>query len=90
MRFHAEVPLGGWKASTKVFLPHLKESGDGHVVNISSVFGLVSIPTQSAYNAAKFAVRGFSDALRVELEIERADISVTTIHPGGIEVSPGF
>lgn len=72
---------------TKAFLPHLKASGDGHVVNISSVFGLVSIPTQSAYNAAKFAVRGFSDALRVELEIERADVSVTTIHPGGIKTN---
>nr|WP_287374891.1 SDR family oxidoreductase [Candidatus Microthrix sp.] len=42
---------------TKAFLPHLKASGEGHVVNVSSVFGLVSIPTQSAYNAAKFAVR---------------------------------
>ena len=72
---------------TKAFLPHLKASGDGHVVNISSVFGLVSIPTQSAYNAAKFAVRGFSDALRIELEIERADVSVTTIHPGGIKTN---
>jgi butyryl-CoA dehydrogenase len=69
---------------TQAFLPHLKASGDGHVVNISSVFGLVSIPAQSTYNAAKFAVRGFSDALRMELEIERADVSVTTIHPGGI------
>jgi short-subunit dehydrogenase len=72
---------------TKAFLPHLKASGEGHVVNISSVFGLVSIPTQSAYNAAKFAVRGFSDALRIELEIERADVSVTTIHPGGIKTN---
>ena len=72
---------------TKAFLPHIKASGDGHVVNISSVFGLVSIPTQSAYNAAKFAVRGFSDALRIELEIERADVSVTTIHPGGIKTN---
>ena len=72
---------------TKAFLPHLKASGDGHVVNISSVFGLVSIPTQSAYNAAKFGVRGFSDALRIELEIERAAVSVTTIHPGGIRTN---
>ncbi len=72
---------------TQAFLPHLKHSGDGHVVNISSVFGLVSIPAQSAYNSAKFAVRGFSDALRIELEIERADVSVTTIHPGGIRTN---
>ena len=72
---------------TKAFLPHLKASGDGHVVNISSVFGLVSVPTQSAYNAAKFAVRGFTDALRMELEIEGAPVSATTVHPGGIRTN---
>jgi len=72
---------------TKEFLPHLRASGDGHIINISSVFGLVSIPAQSTYNAAKFAVRGFSDAVRIELEIERAPVSVTTIHPGGIKTN---
>jgi butyryl-CoA dehydrogenase len=72
---------------TKAFLPHLKASGEGHVVNLSSVFGLVSVPTQSAYNAAKFAVRGFTDTLRMELEIEGAPVSVTTIHPGGIKTN---
>ena len=56
---------------TKAFLPHLEAAGEGHIVNLSSVFGLISIPSQSAYNAAKFAVRGFTDALRMELEIER-------------------
>ncbi len=72
---------------TQAFLPHLKASGDGHVINISSVFGLVSIPTQSAYNAAKFAVRGFTDALRIELEIDDSGVSATTIHPGGIKTN---
>ncbi len=72
---------------TQAFLPHLKTSGDGHIVNVSSVFGLVSIPTQSAYNASKFGVRGFTDALRMELEIERAPVSCTTIHPGGIKTN---
>ena len=72
---------------TKAFLPYLKESGAGHVVNISSVFGLVSIPTQSAYNAAKFGVRGFTDALRMELEIEQSGVSSTTVHPGGIRTN---
>jgi butyryl-CoA dehydrogenase len=72
---------------TKAFLPHLKASGEGHVVNISSVFGLISVPSQSAYNAAKFAVRGFTDALRMELEISGAPVSVTTIHPGGIKTN---
>ena len=72
---------------TKAFLPYLKESGDGHIVNLSSVFGLISVPSQSAYNAAKFAVRGFSDTLRMELEIEGAKVSVTTVHPGGIKTN---
>ncbi len=72
---------------TKALLPHLKESGEGHIVNLSSVFGLISVPSQSAYNAAKFAVRGFTDTLRMELEIEGADVSVTTVHPGGIKTN---
>lgn len=72
---------------TKAFLPHLKASGEGHVVNLSSVFGLMSIPTQSAYNAAKFGVRGFTDALRMELEIEKCGVSATTVHPGGIRTN---
>lgn len=72
---------------TQAFLPHLKRAGQGHVVNLSSVFGLVSIPSQSAYNAAKFGVRGFTDALRMELEIEGSPVSCTTIHPGGIKTN---
>jgi NAD(P)-dependent dehydrogenase (short-subunit alcohol dehydrogenase family) len=72
---------------TKAFLPHLKAAGEGHIVNLSSVFGLLSIPTQSAYNAAKFAVRGFTDSLRMELEIEGSPVSCTTVHPGGINTN---
>jgi NAD(P)-dependent dehydrogenase (short-subunit alcohol dehydrogenase family) len=72
---------------SKAFLPHLKESGQGHIVNLSSVFGLISVPTQSAYNASKFAVRGFTDSLRMELKIEGANVSATTIHPGGIKTN---
>lgn len=72
---------------TKAFLPHLKSGRNGHIVNISSVFGLMAIPTQSAYNASKFAVRGFTDALRVELEIDDCGVSATTVHPGGIRTN---
>lgn len=72
---------------TKAFLPHLKAAGEGHIVNLSSVFGLMSIPTQSAYNAAKFGVRGFTDALRMELEIASCGVSATTVHPGGIKTN---
>jgi NAD(P)-dependent dehydrogenase (short-subunit alcohol dehydrogenase family) len=72
---------------TKAFLPHLKASGEGHVINLSSVFGLISVPSQSAYNAAKFAVRGFTDALRMELELADAPVSCTTVHPGGVKTN---
>jgi butyryl-CoA dehydrogenase len=72
---------------TKAFLPHLEASGEGHVVNLSSVFGLLSIPSQSAYNAAKFAVRGFTDALRIELDLSDGNVSSTTVHPGGIKTN---
>lgn len=72
---------------TKAFLPHLKAAGEGHIVNVSSVFGLIGVPTQSAYNAAKFAVRGFTESLRQELEIEGGGVSCTTVHPGGIKTN---
>ncbi|TXH05345.1 MAG: SDR family NAD(P)-dependent oxidoreductase [Nevskiaceae bacterium] len=72
---------------TKEFLPHLKASGDGHIVNISSIFGLFSQPSQSAYNATKFAVRGFTESLRQELDIAGAGVSCTCVHPGGIKTN---
>ncbi|AJD49109.1 short-chain dehydrogenase/reductase family protein [Isoalcanivorax pacificus W11-5] len=72
---------------TKAFLPFLKEADEAHIVNISSVFGLVGIPTQSAYNAAKFAVRGFTESLRMELEIEGGRVSCSCVHPGGIKTN---
>ena len=70
---------------TKAFLPYLKASGDGHIVNVSSVFGLCAQPTQSAYNASKFAVKGFTEALRQELN--GSNIHVTCVHPGGIKTN---
>ena len=72
---------------TKEFLPLLKQAGEGHIINISSLFGLTSQPTQSAYNASKFAVRGFTEALRQELDIQNCGVSVTCVHPGGIRTN---
>lgn len=86
-RWLMDINFWGVVHGTMAFLPHLKASGDGHVVNISSIFGLLGIPSQSAYNSAKFAVRGFTDALRTELDIERCGVSATTIHPGGIRTN---
>jgi NADP-dependent 3-hydroxy acid dehydrogenase YdfG len=82
-----DVDFWGVVNGTKAFLPHLIESGDGHVVNISSLFGLLSMPGQSAYNAAKFAVRGFTEALREEMLINGHPVRVTCVHPGGIKTA---
>ncbi len=81
------IDFWGVVHGTKAFLPHLEAAGEGHIVNVSSVFGLISVPTQSAYNAAKFAVRGFTDALRMELDAKGAGVSCTTAHPGGIKTA---
>jgi NADP-dependent 3-hydroxy acid dehydrogenase YdfG len=72
---------------TKAFLPALIESGDGHLVNISSIFGIIAVPGQSAYNAAKFAVRGFTEALREELLIAEHPVKVSCVHPGGVKTN---
>lgn len=72
---------------SKAFLPHLRASGDGHIINTSSLFGLLSVPANGCYNAAKFAVRGFSECLRQELELSGAPVSLTCVHPGGIKTN---
>jgi short-subunit dehydrogenase len=70
---------------TKAFLPHLIDSGDGHLVNISSVFGLIAVPGQSGYHAAKFAVRGFTESLRQEMLVAGHPVGVSCVHPGGVK-----
>jgi len=82
-----DVDFWGVVNGTKAFLPHVIASGDGHIVNISSVFGLISVPGQSAYNAAKFAVRGFTEALRQEMMVAGHPVKVTCVHPGGVKTA---
>ena len=82
-----DVDFWGVVHGTKAFLPHLIASGDGHVVNTSSVFGLFSVPGQSAYNAAKFAVRGFTEALRQEMLVAHRPVRVSCVHPGGVRTA---
>ncbi|WP_114701865.1 SDR family NAD(P)-dependent oxidoreductase [Psychrobacter proteolyticus] len=79
---------------TKAFLPLIKNSvkqsqfGEhGHIINVSSLFGLTAQPSYSAYNASKFAVRGFTESLRQELNIQNCGVSATCIHPGGIKTN---
>lgn len=69
---------------TQAFLPHLKMSGDGHVINMSSVLGMLAMPSQGAYSASKFAVRGYTEALRMELDLANEGVSATCVHPGGV------
>lgn len=72
---------------TKAFLPYLKASGEGHIINTSSLFGLCAQPTQSTYNSTKFAVRGFTESLRQELDMMNCGVSATSVHPGGIKTA---
>ncbi|MFF9351254.1 SDR family NAD(P)-dependent oxidoreductase [Streptomyces sp. NPDC014734] len=81
------VNLFGVIHGTKAFLPHLIASGDGHVVNVSSVNGYLAQPTLSAYCASKFAVRGFTETLRTELLTGRLPVRVTLVHPGGVKTN---
>lgn len=80
-----DVDFWGVVNGTKAFLPYLIASGDGHVINVSSIFGLFAVPGQAAYNSAKFAVRGFTEALGQEMLIAGHPVAVTTVHPGGIK-----
>jgi NADP-dependent 3-hydroxy acid dehydrogenase YdfG len=82
-----DVDYWGVVNGTKAFLPHLIASGDGHVVNISSALGLFSAPGQAAYVSAKFAVRGFTEALHQEMARAGHPVRVTTVHPGGIKTA---
>ena len=82
-----DINFWGVVYGTKAFLPHLKAAGDGHVINVSSIFGLFSQPTQCTYNASKFAVRGFTESLRQELDMQNCGVSATCVHPGGIKTN---
>jgi NAD(P)-dependent dehydrogenase (short-subunit alcohol dehydrogenase family) len=79
-----DVDFWGVVHGTKAFLPHVIASR-GHIVNISSVFGLMAVPSQSAYNAAKFAVRGFTEALRMEMTLAGTGVGVSCVMPGGVK-----
>jgi len=87
LKWIMDINFWGVVYGTQAFLQQLKASGDGHVINVSSIFGIAGIPSQSAYNASKFAVRGFTEALRQELELAGAPVSATTVHPGGIKTN---
>lgn len=79
-----DVNFWGVVHGTQAFLPAMRDAGAGHIVNLSSAFGLIANPGQPAYTASKFAVRGFSEALAIELAVERSPVRAHVVHPGGV------
>lgn len=79
------VNFWGVVYGSKFFLPHLLKEDEGHIINISSVFGFMGVPSQAYYCSSKFAVRGFSDSLRLELVDTK--VQVSCVHPGGIDTN---
>jgi len=82
-----DVDFWGVVHGTKEFLPHLVASGDGCLVNLSSLFGIMGMAGQTAYCSAKFAVRGFTESLRLELLLAGTPVQVTCVHPGGVRTA---
>ncbi|NNE58478.1 MAG: SDR family oxidoreductase [Hellea sp.] len=82
-----DVNFGGVLNGTKAFLPILEQAEWGHITNISSIFGIIAAPGNSAYNASKFAVRGLTECLRIELGQAKSTVSCTSVHPGGVKTN---
>jgi short-subunit dehydrogenase len=84
MEWLMNINFWGVVHSTRAFLPHLSRQPEAHIVNLSSIFGIVAPPGQSAYAASKFAVRGFSESLRHELQMAGSPVRLSVVHPGGV------
>jgi short-subunit dehydrogenase len=87
MEWLFNINFWGAVHATRAFLPHLATRPASHIVNLSSIFGIVAPPGQTAYSAAKFAVRGFSEALRHELQMAKSPVRLSVVHPGGIKTN---
>jgi short-subunit dehydrogenase len=87
MEWLVNINFWGVVHSTRAFLPHLASRPAAHIVNLSSIFGIVAPPGQTAYAAAKFAVRGFSESLRHELQMAKSPVRMSVVHPGGIKTN---
>ena len=87
MEWLFNINFWGVVHSTRAFLAHLSSQPAAHIVNISSIFGIVAPPGNTAYVAAKFAVRGFSESLRHELQMAKSPVRLSVVHPGGIKTN---
>jgi len=81
------INFWGTVHGTRAFLPHLARQPAAHIVNLSSIFGIIAPPGQTAYCAAKFAVRGFSESLRHELAMANSSVRLSVVHPGGVSTN---
>jgi NAD(P)-dependent dehydrogenase (short-subunit alcohol dehydrogenase family) len=84
MEWLININFWGVVHGTRAFLPHLSKQREAHIVNLSSIFGILAPPGQTAYCAAKFAVRGFSESLRHELAVANSPVKLSVVHPGGV------
>ncbi|MFH1343808.1 MAG: SDR family NAD(P)-dependent oxidoreductase [Pseudomonadota bacterium] len=84
MEWLFNINFWGVVHGTRAFLPHLSKKPEAHIVNLSSIFGIIAPPGQTAYAAAKFAVRGFSESLRHELAMANSPVRLSVVHPGGV------
>ena len=87
MEWLININFWGVVHGTRAFLPHLGAQREAHIVNLSSIFGIIAPPGQTAYCAAKFAVRGFSESLRHELAMAKSPVKLSVVHPGGVSTS---
>lgn len=88
-QFEWVMNINFWGAvhGSRAFLAHLSGRPAAHIVNVSSIFGIIAPPGQTAYCASKFAVRGFSEALRHELALAKSPVRLSVVHPGGIKTN---
>ncbi len=84
MEWLININFWGVVRATRAFLPQLARQREAHIVNLSSIFGIIAPPGQTAYAASKFAVRGFSESLRHELQMAASPVKLTVVHPGGV------
>jgi short-subunit dehydrogenase len=87
MAWLMDINFWGVVRGTRAFMAHLQSRPQAHIVNISSIFGIIAPPGQSAYSASKFAVRGFSEALRHELAMSNSTLRLSVVHPGGVKTN---
>jgi len=87
MEWLININFWGVVHGTRAFLPHLSKKPEAHIVNLSSIFGIIAPPGQTAYAAAKFAVRGFSESLRHELAMAGSPVRLSVVHPGGVSTN---